>query len=318
MLTKISNDDGWKRELGVNNTPTSRAAPIPRVPVSSGNTHAKTSTNDRHVHPASREELGVHHAHARRPGTPRRRRRRRRRRRLEGVVKKRRRRRAGVRVEFAGRPRALASPRAPPRAPPRPGSPAGTPEARVRFPYLLQRRQRQAHLLGEEVAAGAPRAVGGGGPLGAAFRDGARGGRGDVLEPRVFCGTPHRARFECRLLCGAFKRCGAGKPPAGVRSGPSPEFRADAGSARVSLARTERGGGVSAVGVSVVRRRRPDALVFCASELARAGSRPRRPRAGPDPELDSASEPPTSESEEEGRGRSPEDARAARGARRAC
>ena len=171
MLTKISNDDGWKRELGVNNTPTSRAAPIPRVPVSSGNTHAKTSTNDRHVHPASREELGVHHAHARRPGEPRRRRRRRRRRRLEGVVKKRRRRRAGVRVEFAGRP--ARSPRRArrARAPPRPGSPAGTPEASA-FP----------------VSAPAPPATG------APARRGSRRGRAARRRRR---GTP-RSRFPRR------------------------------------------------------------------------------------------------------------------------
>ena len=167
MLTKISNDDGWKRELGVNNTPTSRAAPIPRVPVSSGNTHAKTSKNDRHVQPASREVLGVHHAHARRPGKPRRRRRRRRRRRLEGVVKSapppRRHPRRGRRT-----PCALASPRAPPRAPPRPGSPAGTPEASA-FP----------------VSAPAPPATG------APARRGSRRGRAARRRRR---GTP-RSRF---------------------------------------------------------------------------------------------------------------------------
>jgi len=269
-------NDGWKASGSARRADrlAADAAP-PRPCVFRRHPHPRYEYH--HIHPASREELGVHQAHARRPGEPRRRRRRRWRRRLEGVEKKRRRRRAGVRVEFAGRP-ARSPRRARRRALRRARALRRGRWERVRGPYLLQRRQRQAHLLGEEVAAGAPRAVSGGGPLGAAVRDRARGGRGDVLE--VFCGTPHRARFECRLLCDASARRDAGKRPAGVRSGPSPEFRTAAGSARGALARTERVGG--APRVSVVAR--PDALgFFVFRSLARAGSRPRGPRAGPRP-----------------------------------
>ena len=263
----MENDDGWKRELGEHDAPTSRRAPMSRVPVSSGNTHAKTSTNDRHVHPASREELGVHHAHARRPGEPRRRRRRRHRRRLEGVEKKRRRRRAGVRVEFAGRP-ARSPRRARRRALRRARALCRGHRERVRLPYLLQRFKRQTNLLGEEVAAAQTIVTARERSLTVTLRERARGCQGDVLE--VLRGRLRRVG-STRRLSGASQRGKRVKRPSGVRPGPrlsraggatGPAAARDGGSLRVWVSGRQTPGAVRA--------------------LARGGSRPRRPRAGLD------------------------------------
>ena len=228
----------------------------------------------------------LHHAkssgyitRARRPGEPRRRRRRRRRRRL-GVVKKRRRRRAGA-------------------------SASSSPDAlRARLAARAAARSAAPGLSGGDagssafpVSAPAPPATG------APARRGSRRGRAARRRRR---GTP-RSRFPRRsprwprerprgLLRHAAPRSfrvppalrrfremrRAGKPPAGVRSRPSPSSAPDAGSARVSLARTGAAAAFRRRGVSVVAR--PDALgFFVLRSLARAGSRPRRPRAGPRP-----------------------------------
>ena len=274
MLTKISNDDGWKRELGVNNTPTSRAAPIPRVPVSSGNTHAKTSTNDRHVHPASREELGVHHAHARRPGKPRRRRRRRRRRRLEGVVKAspppRR-----IRVEFAGRPARSprrARRRALRRARALRGDAGSECVSRICSSAASDRRtcsaRKSPRARRAPSAAGDPRS-----------RFPRRSPRWPRRRPEVFCGTPHRARFECRLLCGVSVRCGAGNHPPGF----DPDRAPSSAPTPVPPPRSREPSAAAAFRRRAFRSSPARRAGFFVLRLARAGSRPRRPRAGPRP-----------------------------------
>ena len=231
-----------------------------------------------------REELGVHTRTRAAPVSPEGGRRRAGARARE----KRRRRRAGIRV---GSPDALRA--RPPRAPPR-----------ARRARAL-RRGRGSECVSRicSSAASDRRTCSRGSRRGRAARRRRRGPRSRfprrtraAESVRGFCGTPHRARFE-RLLCGVSVRCGAGKPPAGVRSRPSPEFRADLGppvsprepSAAAAFRRR--------AGVSVVAR--PDRSGFLSSSLARVDRdrvdlAPDRPRAG------LASEPPTSESEEEG------------------